>query len=435
VLNHSTLPHDHDLEREVLSAVFVDPECLWLIRELLAPADFHSHANGRILGHMIAVQDRDGRVDLPLLTTQLRASNDGALQPQMLSLLDRAGTTSQLERYAGRVAEYAVLRRMADAADRVAHEACMPDAAEDVAAWTAESLRAVEDAAQGGAVDTLVLAHQAMPGAWLDMQEAKSQERTYGLNTGIRDLDEWTDGLPRKLCVIAARAKMGKTALAMSISAHWLHRGMRVLWLQQEMDEREFWARYLAQSSRVPFRAIAGRERLGESQGRDVAHASQRIADWRLAVDFRTRMTAEGVKLAALKARRVLGGLDAIVVDHFHCMQHGSVGDDPRHGMEATSNYLRDTAKDLGVCMLLLAQLNRGSDKRANQRPVLSDIRECGALEQDAHIIFAPHRPYYYDRTADKRHAELLVLGNRNGDTGPITMRFIPEIMHFHPVM
>lgn len=439
MINSDKLPHDDDLEREVLAAVFVDADVLWLVREKLKPDDFHNLGHSKVYEAMQTVQDRDGRVDLPLLHTQLKADGDWYLAPIVGKLLDRAGTTSQVGQYATRIAEYSVLRRMAYAAEAVVAQACAPEAAMDVAGWTASALKTVEDAAEGGAAETLHLARETMPWMAEDLLEAKTEERSHGLETGIPELDEWTDGLPRKLVVIAGRAKMGKTALAMSIAKGWCVRGFKVLWLQQEMDEREFWARQLAMVSGVPFKAIVGRQAISNEQTGHVRHASERLAHWNMAVDFRTRLTAEACKLAALKARRLMGGLDAVVVDHFHCMQHGKPGEwsggDMRHAMDGSSNYQRDAAKDLGVCWLLLAQLNRSSDKREDKRPVLSDIRECGALEQDAHVIMAPHRPYYYDKSADVRHAECLVLGSRNGETGAISMRFLPQTMHFKPVV
>ena len=102
--------------------------------------------------------------------------------------------------------------------------------------------------------------------------------------------------------------------------------------------------------------------------------------------------------------------------------------------MTRNAGGLRALAKDLNVCVILLAQLNRSPDKREDKRPILSDIRECGALEQDAHAILAPHRPSYYNRDHPTREAELLVLANRNGPSGRINVRWFPQLMKFSPI-
>lgn len=432
-IRYDQLPHDHALEREVLSSVFVAPDSLWAIREQLRDVDFHEPIHAALYTAMIAVQDRDGRVDIPLLHTELRQRGQGALIAHIGGVLERAGTTDQLHRYVTRVAEYAMLRRMAQASEGVTAGALTPEAAADVNGWAAEAIRAVEDAAGHGPATTMELASDAMPEAYLTMLDEKTTGLSAGLKTGIPELDEWTNGLPRKMHVIGGRAKMGKTAFAMSLTKGWACNGLRGLWLQQEMDKREFWARNLALVSHVPFAAVAGEDAITAEQGLLLQQAANTIRGWRMAVDYRTRLTAADVKLLALKARRLLGGLDYVVVDHFHAMDHGGGGSmtEQRAGMGANSNGLRDTAKELNVCLLLLAQLNRGTDKRSDQRPVLSDLRECGDLEQDAHVIMAPHRPYYYDQTADRRDAELVVMGNRNGDKGIVQLRFLPQVMEF----
>jgi len=170
---------------------------------------------------------------------------------------------------------------------------------------------------------------------------------------------------------------------------------------------------------------LAGKRRATQDEIGLMGPAADAVSRLPLLIDDRPGLTAEQIVIAASSAKRELGGLDLVVVDHFHKMRFPkSAGQRSDDAMNASVTVLCDAAKRLGVALVLLAQLNRKCEERSDKRPMLSDLREAGGLEQDAYGVWSPFRPGAYDDNADQREAELIGLKHRNGECRTIPMRW-----------
>ena len=437
-MNDQQLPWSPEAEVEVLGCPLIDPATLDTLRDMLTPEQFYQPAHQQLFRAFVKVYTETGTVDYPLMIDQLKRQNAGIQWHNVLSaVMDRAGTTSNVEHYAKRVAETARLRAVIEAASAIRYEATQQP--EDVDAFCATVQEQLRRAAEGGLVSTSVSSASALD-AFEGFCQAKAEDapaELRGLLTGWTSFDELTDGLPRKMVVDMGRPGMGKSALALSWAFDLGVAGWKVGIWSGEMDEPEVWGRGISRFSYVPYLALTSRYALSNDQAREGAAAAHRIADSSFELDCQPGLTAEQLVVRAHRMRRKLGGLDLFVVDHFHLMRHprANRGERLDEAMARSSGLLRDLAKELACCVLVCAQLSRECERRPDKRPILSDLRECGALEQDAQLVISPYRPYVYDQAYSKTAAELLIRKNRNGPTAPAAVEFIPSTIGFRGVV
>lgn len=429
------LPWSKEAEVECIAAAFVDPASVDRVREIIEPEHFYhrSHAG---LWEAVTACWREGAVD-PVLVKQ-RLVDSGTWDElggyQLLgAMLDQAGTTMHVERYARIVRDKARLRAIIAASqDTIAEALQQPEELDSFAATAEARLRS---AAIDGSADTL---EHARVGAWRAFERfaepaEDENDPTLGVLTGYRQLDEWTDGLPRKLVICMGRPGMGKSTLALNLALRVARRGLGVFIWSGEMDREEVWGRLIAADSGVGFIPLTSRYALRGDDLRAASDSATRIGHMPIVLDCQTKLTADMIALRAARARRELGRLDLLIVDHFHLMRHPRAkGMRKDEAQEESSGVFRDLAKELRCVVLLCAQLNREAGKRPDKRPILEDLRECGALEQDVQIVLSPFRKYVYSRNiADKYEAEMLVLKNRNSAIGSFPLAFAPSTMVF----
>jgi replicative DNA helicase len=419
-------PIEMAAELNVLATLFASPQAFDDVSEQLVAEDFGGPAHQLLYGAIVAC-DSSGRPFDPV-TVADELSRAGTLSAAGgLDFVRRvAGTTPPYEHVAAFVdivRDRALRRRMVNASRIIGRSALDPtvDAAE--ALDSAE--QQVFDLGQGRSGSSLAPMTEIIAKVNAEMAKARTS-KIVGRPTGIEELDRITGGLQAgQLIIIAARPGMGKSVLALQLAMHISAADDVVVpFYSYEMTHAELGLRILSSSTGVPMSDLR-RGVLPHGDGMDqvVAREMAKLSQLRLMIDDRPPTTISGIRSAARRlARR--GPLGAIVVDYVQLLYGDGGRRDENRTQEVAgiSRSLKLLAGELGVPVVIASQLNRGLESRPNRRPQLSDLRESGALEQDANLVLALHREWVYDKTADETEAELLVLKNRQGAQAQIPL-------------
>lgn len=430
------LPHSVDAEREVLSTVFIDATLLGDIRSRLGGPDFYVERFRLVYGAMCELADTGAAVDFVLVQEHLRSQ--GALEKAggtrtLSELLDRAGKVSNLGHYCARVAELAERRRIIESARRI--EALAFDES-----TTNEELRGSAATAMDDAFDQRT---SRGPRRYEDYvrQAVDEAEAAYdrgdemiGLVTGQKSLDEVAQGFgPGDLVIVAGRPAMGKSALAGGWLDQWGLEGRRGAFFQLEMPGSQLAARSIARIGKLSLSASRKGRMSGEQWPRYM-EAANRAKKFDVYVDETGSIEMHRVRSVCQRLHRAKP-LDFIMLDYLQLMQTDNRSNrNLATEIGKNSGALKGLAKDLGCPAVVLAQLSRDCEKRTDKRPMLSDLRDSGAIEQDADKVLFVFRPekYHADPPQEIRGlAEVIVAKHRNGPTGIAKLRFVEEQTRF----
>ena len=433
-LDARVLPHSLEAERSVLGAVLLQNEFLEHVRAIVQPSDFYRDAHARIFEHVIKLHDRREPVDFLTLRESLAASDElervGG-PAYITALVDGVPRSTNVEHYAAIVREYATRRRLVLVGQKLIAEAHESD--DSPADLIDRAHSALFKVAERQSVDTLTDSRALMPELLGVVDQLVADKRLVtGVPTGLTDLDELTRGLqPRDLIVVAARPSMGKTSFGMNVVQHAAIRASRrALVFSLEMGRRPIGLRLLASEGRVDHHKLLSGH-LGDADWGRLSNAMGRLEAGAIYVDDAAVVTVFDVRA---KARRLQagGGLDLIVIDYLQLMTGAQKAENKNLEVAAITKGLKAIARDLDVPVLLLSQLSREPDKRGNHRPQLSDLRDSGAIEQDADVVIGLHREEKYAPTADNRGvAEAILLKQRNGPTGTVRLLFHDHLVRF----
>ena len=431
-----TLPHDLDVERAVLSALLRDNRSIHAVLNEVKPEDFYHPAHRELYHAMIRLQDENEPVDLHTLANRLNEqklldSVGGAVY--LAELFDYEVTAANVAQHARIVRDKAVKRHLIGVATEIAELGYDQSEAADRLLDQAESR--IFDISRSRARDAFRSLHEEMDDA-IDYVEAlmdRGGELT-GVPSGFKDLDEKTGGLqPGELIVIAARPSMGKTALALNIARNAaVDHGKKVAIFSLEMTKRALALRLLSSEARVDFSSF----RRGFGSHADHSKLVQKaglLAEAPVWIDDSGLITILEIKA---KCRRLATerGLDLVMVDYLQ-LAHGD-SRVARKDLEIAeiSHGLKALAKELDLPVIALSQLNRGPEQRDpdKRRPNMGDLRESGAIEQDADVIAFIYRDEVYNPTEENRGlAELIVAKQRNGPTGTVRLSFEGRYANF----
>jgi replicative DNA helicase len=426
-------PIEAGAEVAVLTAILTDPESFDDISARLSDEDFGAPAHRHIYAAIVAC-DNSGRPFDPI-TVADELSRAGTLsQAGGKAYLDRLLTSDpafeHISAYVDIILDRSLRRRMVGASRQIGATALDPKIE------AADALNQAEHTMFeiGKARTTSSLAPMTLVMAKVneDMLRARNT-KIIGHSTGIDELDRVTGGLQGgQLIIVAARPGMGKTVIGMQIARHISEVGDLVVpFLSYEMSHSEIGFRLLSAGSGIDLGSLR-RGHVPDGMDGPLVHEVQRLAQLRLHIDDRPPETISGVRSAMRRlARR--GPLGAIVIDYIQLM-HGDGGkrDENRtQEVGSISRGLKLLAGELDVPIIAISQLSRALESRPNRRPTMADLRESGALEQDANLILAVYRDWVYDRTSDERHAELLILKNRQGPQAQIAMDWEPSCVRF----
>ncbi|MCX8005141.1 MAG: replicative DNA helicase [Burkholderiaceae bacterium] len=435
-----TPPHSIEAEQSVLGGLLLDNSAWDRIADLVAAGDFYRHDHRLIFQAISRLREADKPADVVTVFESLqsagRAEDAGGL-PYLTALAANTPSAANIRRYAEIVRDRAILRRLVTVGDEIATAALNPQGRDTKAILDeAESkiFQIAEEGARGrqGFVDMDRLLTQVVERIQELFERAHPSDVT-GVPTGFVDLDSKTAGLqPGDLIVVAGRPSMGKTAFALNIGEHVaIDNGLPVAVFSMEMGASQLALRLLSSVGRIDQQRLRTGRLLDEDWPKLTA-AIQKLHEAQLYIDETPALNAIDLRARARRLHRTCGKLGLIIVDYLQLMSATSVGENRATEISEISRSLKALAKDLHVPVVALSQLNRTVEQRTDKRPVMSDLRESGAIEQDADVILFIYRDEVYNPdTTEKGVAEIIIGKQRNGPIGRVNLRFGGEYTRF----
>ena len=436
-------PQDLLAEQSVLGAIFISPDKLITVREFIAPEDFYKYSHQVIFRAMITLSDRNDVIDATtvrgILDSQGDLQNIGGLA-YIVELVNSVPTSANAEFYAKIVAEKAMLRNIISKLTETVNLAYEGAVESDEIIANAE--KALVDINEHNSrsgfrriSDVLKINYEN-----LEIRSKQTSDIT-GLPTGFRDLDRITTGLhPDQLIILAARPAVGKTAFALNIAQNvGTKQNQPVAIFSLEMGAEDLVNRFLASEGMVDARNLRTGQ-LTEQEWTNVTIAQGALADAPIYIDDTASIKITEIRARARKLAQETGGLGLIVIDYLQLIT-GTRPENRQQEVSEISRQLKILAKELRVPVIALSQLSRSVEQRQDKRPVLSDIRESGSIEQDAVIVAFLYREDYYRREGDNDEEaiddntiEVILEKNRAGARGTVKLMFQKEYNKFSSI-
>lgn len=423
-------PHSIEAEQSVLGAVMLEGDkAIDRIEGVIVDTDFYRQEHRLIFAALRKLSTAGRTIDV--ITTAEELDTAGTLErigglTYLGEIAQNTPSAANIKRYAEIVKERSLQRQLMVLAGEITARCTAPGA--DVAEIISQADAAMVQLLDTG-TDEPMLLYDAMVDAIADIDERASGNRRSGLQTGVDGLDALTGGLePGQLVIIAARPSVGKTAFALNIADHVTKQGNTTAFFSLEMTRRELTQRLIALRTGISV-SLQRAGRLNEDQWGSVSACQGKADGQRLFMIDRPAIGIAYVRAAARKIKRK-HGINLIVVDYLGLMR--GEGQNRTQEIGSLSRGLKALAKELHVPVIALAQLNRGVEGRIDKRPLLSDLRDSGEVEQDADIVAMLHREELYSADPSWHGvAELLVRKNRNGGLGDPLLSFEGETMQF----
>ncbi|HEU0151876.1 MAG TPA: replicative DNA helicase [Arenimonas sp.] len=430
-------PQSVEAEQAVIGGLMLAPESLDRVGDFLTEHDFYRRDHRLIYRAIRELSEKNKPFDAVTLGEWFEAN---ALSEQiggtgyLVELASSTPSAANIRAYAEIVREKAVLRQLIDAGTEIVNDGFQPEGRDSQEVLSAAEMKVFKIAEQGrrGRADFTTL-REAMKDAFQILQERyENQGDVTGLPTGFHDLDEMTAGLqPSDLIILAARPAMGKTTLALNIAEYGaLKTKKAVAVFSMEMSASQLAFRLISSIGRVN----ATRLRTGQLEDEDwsrVNMAIKMLSDVKVMIDDTPALSPDVLRSKARRIKRE-HDLGLIVVDYLQLMQVPGSAENRTNEISEISRSLKALAMELKVPVIALSQLNRGLESRTDKRPVMSDLRESGAIEQDADIIMFIYRDDYYNKDSnDKGLAEVIIAKQRNGPTGAVKLKFFGEYTRF----
>lgn len=432
-------PHSLEAEQAVLGGVMLDNNAWFNVLEVVAASDFYRPQHQIIFEAMGYLAEDNQPLDVVTVSTRLQHSGllekaGGAIY--LAEIAENTPGASNVVAYAKIVRERSTLRQLLGAANRIAESAFNPDgrATGDLVDTAEQEIFRISEGrmTEGGPQPVIPLLTQAVEKIEKLFQ---TRDAITGLATGFHDLDRMTAGLQTSdLVIVAARPSMGKTALSINMAEHAVMSEGEgaVLFFSMEMPADQIVMRMLSSLGRID----QTRMRTGDLQDDDwprFTSAVSQLKDKKLYVDDSPALSPTEVRTRARRTAREAGGLKLIVIDYLQLMRGSSERQENRtNEISEISRSLKGIAKEMKCPVIALSQLNRSLESRENKRPVMSDLRESGAIEQDADVILFIYRDeVYHPESEDKGKAELIISKQRNGPIGSLKLAFFGPLTKF----
>jgi replicative DNA helicase len=428
------LPHNLDAERAILGGLLIDADALPRVRELLGPADFYRSGHAAIFEAMVGLYERNEPVDLLTLVRHLEGA--GRLEAiggaaYLASLAEGVPTAANVAYYARIVKEKATVRRLIETATDVAGRAYEYEG--DVEPFLRQAEQAVFKISEDRIRASFLPAREAVREAFRQIERLyERRELVTGVPTGFVDLDKMTAGLqPSELVIVAGRPSMGKTALCLNLARYAaVEAQVPVAVFSLEMSKEQIAFRLLGTEAKIEF----GRLRSGALARDEWPRLTRAAGTLARAPIFVDDTPALGIAELRAKARRLKREhkLGLVIVDYLQLLRGRRDAERREQEISEISRSLKALAKELSVPVVALSQLNRQVESRGDRRPQLSDLRESGAIEQDADVIAFIYRDeVYHPDTTEKGVAEVIIGKQRNGPTGVVRLAFLDRFTAF----
>ncbi|MBK5251400.1 MAG: replicative DNA helicase [Peptostreptococcaceae bacterium] len=426
-------PHNIDAEQSVLGAMLLDREAVISVTEKLRDEHFYKENHKEIFRAMLDLYGRNEPVDLVTVSEELKKA--GILEEAggvsyLTDLSNAVPITANARYYADIIEEKAILRQLIDAGKVIVDKGY---ASSDVKMLMDEAERRIFEISQKKSTQAFAIVKDVLQNT-LDYMEllAGSESGYTGLPTGFHDIDKMTSGLQKSdLVLIAARPSMGKTALGINIAQSIAVKSDKsVALFSLEMSKEQLVQRMLSSQAHVEITKIRT-GKLTEEEWIKVAGATVPLGKAKIYIDDTPGITVMEIKA---KARRLKmeSGLDLVLIDYLQLMSSDSRSESRQQEISAISRGLKGLARELECPIIALSQLSRAPEQRSDHRPILSDLRDSGAIEQDADIVMFLYRDEYYHEDSDKKNiGEIIIAKQRNGPTGTVHLAWLGKYTKF----
>ncbi|MCC7440642.1 MAG: replicative DNA helicase [Bdellovibrionales bacterium] len=424
-------PHEIEAERAVLGAILVHNDTYDRVRELgLTPEDFYTDSHRKIFEVYGALAEKGQPIDLVTVTSSLRDRawfDEIGGTGTLTGIFDEAFAVGNVTEYAKRVRDKALIRRLVDACSTIITDAY--EGVPEIESFVDEAERKVFEVSGDKSQKSFADMRSVLMGNMATIEElALKKQDVTGLATGFKEFDRLTTGLHGgQTIVVAARPGMGKTSWFLSALQHAaIDSGKVVALFSLEMSKEEMGFRMLSGLARIDSRNLKV-GRLADQDWHRLADAADKLSKARIFIDDSGALSIMDIRARCRRLKTTEKRLDLVVVDYLQLMRGSKAsqkGDSSREReISEISRGLKQLAKELKVPIIALSQLNRGVESRQDKRPTLSDLRESGAIEQDADIVTFIHREDYYNKdTEEKGIAEFIIAKNRSGETATVRL-------------
>lgn len=427
-------PHSIEAEQSVLGAMIVNKEAINTAIEIIRPDDFYKEANREIFEAIIVLFNKNEPVDIITLSEELKQrgtlDNIGGMT-YIANLSSSVATTANTKYYCEIVEEKSILRRLILSSDEIMNKAY--EDSEEVEAILEKAEKNIFDITQGSHREGFSPIAEVLLSSFAQIEErAANKGGLTGLTTGFVDLDNKLSGLQKSdLVLLAARPSMGKTALGINIATNSALKGnASVAIFSLEMSKEQLVQRIISATSHVNLQKIISGN-LVDDEWIQVVNSMAPLSQMSIYID-----DTAGISLMEMKAKcrrlKIEKGLDMVLVDYLQLMTLGGTQESRQQEISAISRGLKGLAKEMECPVVALSQLSRAPELRSDHRPILSDLRESGAIEQDADVVMFLYRDEYYDQDTEKKNiGELIIAKHRNGPTGNIELVWKGEYTKF----
>jgi len=428
------MPHSLEGEQAVLGSMLIDADCVKNVMDKLRPDDFYLRQNREIFETIYTMFSYNRPIDGITVCEEMERSGltDENTRSYLAQLMEITPTSANVMEYAAIVRDKALLRRVAQAAGEIT--ALVQEGVGEPEAILEEAEQKVYAIRRGQSAQEMVPVKEVLPGVLDRLSEMSEHENHLpGLSTGLSAIDNKITGLNRSdLILLAARPGMGKTSLALNVALNVAKgSGGKVAVFSLEMSREQLVTRLLSTEALVENNRLRT-GLLRETDWEKIATAATVLNRLDILIDDNPLLSVADMNA---KCRR-LDSLSLVVVDYLQLMNSAggkNRGSENRQQVVSDmSRMLKIMAKELNVPVICLSQLSRANEKRDDKRPMLSDLRESGAIEQDADIVLFLYRDDYYNEDSEKHNiAECIVAKNRHGETGKVELRWMPDYTQF----
>ena len=434
VLLKRVLPNSIEAEQSVIGSMIIDREAITIASEIIKPDDFYNKQYGILFETMVELNDEGKPVDLITLQDRLKEKD---VPPEVSSLefirniITAVPTSANVRYYAGIVAEKSTLRRLIRLSDEIENTCYSGKESLEVILDDTEK-RVFELVSKRNSGDFIPIRQVVMNALERIELASKANGTVTGIATGFLDLDFLTSGMqPADLVLIAARPSMGKTAFVLNIAqnvAFKLNKSVAIFSL--EMSKEQLVNRMFSLESRVDAQHLRN-GKLDETEWEKLIESAGVIGKSNLIIDDTPGISIQDLRSKCRKYK-LENDLDIIIIDYLQLMSGSGRSESRQQEISEISRSLKGLARELSVPILALSQLSRAVEQRPDHRPMMSDLRESGAIEQDADVVMFIYRDDYYNKDTEKKDiAEIIIGKQRNGPIGTVELAWLPQYTKF----